>query len=60
MNRRSKQVAKILERAATHSISTQELDLLVSSTRELSRIREKELERLRELLAELEFHQQKI
>lgn len=57
MDRRSKQVEKILERAATQRISAHELDVLVNKTRELSKVREQELEHLRILLEELEAHQ---
>lgn len=47
-------IAHILDRAAHHQISVHELDILVTKTRELSAIREVELQRLQQLLAELE------
>ncbi|MCP3909006.1 MAG: hypothetical protein GY712_13430 [Oceanicoccus sp.] len=49
-------VEEILARAATQHITADELDLLVTKTRELSQIRERELKHLRSLLYELESH----
>ena len=47
-------IGEILDRAAHQHISAHELDILVTTTRELSAIREFELKRLQQLLAELE------
>ena len=48
----------ILDRAAHQHITADELDILVTKTREISRIRERELATLRSLLEELESHLQ--
>ena len=47
-------VEDILERAATQHITADELDILVTKTRELSVVRERELKHLQSLLYELE------
>ncbi len=47
-------VEEILARAATQHITADELDILVTKTRELSLVRERELKHLRSLLFELE------
>ena len=47
-------VEEILDRAATQNITEMELAILVSKTRELSIVREKELKRLQVLLSDLE------
>jgi len=47
-------IGEILDRAAHQQITIRELDILVYKTRELSIIRERELNRLHKLLAELE------
>ena len=49
-------IEEILNRAAHQHITAEELDILVSKTREISRAREKELAHLRALLLELESH----
>lgn len=51
---RSTNIEDILERAATRHITAQELDILVTRTREISAVRERELKHLQELLSELE------
>ncbi len=56
MGRARMTVEEILDRAATQHITADELDILVSKTRELSAIRERELKHLQELLSELEAH----
>ena len=50
----STSIDDILDRAATQHITAQELDLLVTKTREISAIRERELKQLQALLGELE------
>ncbi len=45
---------QILKRAATQHITAEELDILVTKTREISAARERELKHLQTLLAELE------
>lgn len=57
MPRSSTQIDEILDRAATQSITAEELEILVNKTRELSIARERELKHLRELLAALEAKQ---
>ncbi len=47
-------VDEILDRAATQNITAKELEILVSKTRELSIVRERELKRLHALLSDLE------
>ncbi|MEE8060061.1 MAG: hypothetical protein V3T17_19850 [Pseudomonadales bacterium] len=54
MPRSSINVDEILERAATQHITAEELDILVTKTRELSAVRERELKHLQDLLFELE------
>ena len=54
MPRSSINVNEILERAATQHITAEELDILVTKTREISAVRERELRHLQSLLAELE------
>lgn len=54
MMRPSLSVEEILERAAHQHITAEELDILVAKTREISKVRERELARLRYLLTELE------
>jgi hypothetical protein len=47
-------VEDILDRAATQCITVNELDILVTKTRELSVVKEQELKHLKSLLYELE------
>ena len=47
-------VEEILDRAATQHITADELDILVTKTRELSMARERELKHIKSLLTELE------
>ncbi len=54
MQRQKINVEEILARAATQHITADELDLLVTKTRELSQVRERELKHLQSLLFELE------
>ena len=54
MHRSSISVDEILERASTQHITSEELDILVTKTRELSAVRERELKHLQTLLSELE------
>lgn len=49
-------IEAILTRAAYQNISTEELNLLVTKTREIRQERETELENLCSLLEELESH----
>ncbi|WP_101760435.1 hypothetical protein [Oceanicoccus sp. KOV_DT_Chl] len=56
MDRRTINFEEILARAATQHITAQELDLLVAKTRELSKVRERELKHLQQLLDQLEAH----
>lgn len=51
-------VDEILDRAAHQHITAEELDILVTKTREISLAREKELATLKSLLKELEAHLQ--
>ena len=58
MRRRSNaNVDEILDRAATQRITPEELDLLVTKTRELREKRERELRCIQALLEELEARQ---
>ena len=54
MPRSSINANQILERAATQHITAEELDILVTKTREISAVREREIKHLQLLLAELE------
>ena len=54
MPRISINASEILERAATQHITVEELDILVTKTREISAVRERELKHLQSLLQELE------
>lgn len=47
-------IDEILDRAAYQKITLQELHILITKTREISIIRERELNHLKQLLAELE------
>lgn len=47
-------IEDILDRAATQNITERELAVLVSTTRKLSIVRERELKRIRALLCDLE------
>ena len=51
---RNTNVYDILERAATQHITAEELDILVTKTREISAAKERELKQLQALLNELE------
>ena len=53
---RKNTVEDILEKAEHQNITANELDILVAKTREISKVREKELETLKNLLQELESH----
>lgn len=55
----SSNVGEILDKAATRGITPEELDILVTKTRELRAARERELNTIQELLAELEKRQLK-
>ena len=50
-------VDEILDKAATQHITADELNILVSRTREISAARERELKHLKALLSELEARQ---
>ncbi len=58
MRRSSNQVDQIIDKAATRQITAEELDILVTKTRELRARRERELQGIQELLRELEARQQ--
>lgn len=47
-------IDEILDRAAHQHITAEELDILVAKTREISAVRERELNNLKDLLTELE------
>lgn len=49
-------IDEILDRASYQHITADELDILVAKTREISQIRERELQTLKNLLHELESH----
>ncbi|MGK0440929.1 MAG: hypothetical protein ACJA0N_000724 [Pseudohongiellaceae bacterium] len=51
-------VDEILDKAAHQHITAEELDILVTKTREISQAREKELATIKSLLQELESHLQ--
>ncbi|WP_339670349.1 hypothetical protein [Dasania marina] len=56
MNRKTI-IEDILDKAAHHHITTEELDILVAKTRAVSLDKEQELATLKNLLQELEAHQ---
>lgn len=53
-------VGNILDKAASRGITPEELDLLVTKTRELRERRAQELDTIQELLSELEKRQRNI
>lgn len=54
MQHQEPSVEEILDRAAHQPISSQELNILVNKTRQLSAERERQLQHLKSLLSELE------
>ena len=57
MRRSDASVDDILDKAATRGVTADELDILVTKTRELKARRQQELQSLQELLLELEAKQ---